>query len=173
MYIHNFFTYIDFLVFHSIFLTAAMSWIVFSQSLSAECIKISITSSCINIDFVLINASSTFTNILIYFTKDIKTDFVKRACDDYFVFFQFLLLVILVIDTSHMLQKYMWFARTLSWYVLRIDISLMIIDIATVLIPISVVISIDMALALEIVIATDRNFLKLYLRSSRSKSFWR
>ena len=58
----------------------------FFHNLSAEYIKISITSSCINIDFVLITASSIFTNIVIYSTKDIKTDFVKRACDDYFVF---------------------------------------------------------------------------------------
>ena len=56
------------------FFTTTVSWKVFFQSLLAECIKISTTSSCINIDFGLINVSSIFTNILIYFMKDIKTD---------------------------------------------------------------------------------------------------
>ena len=66
--IQKFLIHIDFSI---MFFLTNVIWIVFS-SLLAECIKLSITSSCINIYFVLINASSTFTNIVLYLTKDIK-----------------------------------------------------------------------------------------------------
>ena len=72
-----------YIILSSIFI---QSWIVFFHNILAECIKISIMSSCPNIDFFLINASCLFTNIVIYSVNVIKTDFVQRACDDYFVF---------------------------------------------------------------------------------------
>ena len=106
----------------------------------------------INFDIVLINVSSTFCNIVIYFVIVREADFVKRVCD-YHVAFSFyitcdcyvvnvtkVLLIcidIIMIFTLSLTNHYSsWYSY---WHVLRIIVSLMISDIVTILIPISVV----------------------------------
>ena len=128
----------------------------FFQSLLTECIKFSITSSDINFDIVLINVSSLFCNIVIYFVIVREIDFVKRVCDYHVAFSIYITCDCYVAYTSKVLlfgiDIIMIFTSSLtnhysSWY------------------------CIDLALALDIVIAMDRNFFILYLRLWRSKSF--